>query len=201
MSAFEGRARSHSRSHSRARTRTQTRVACSTCFLTLAVALFANPVAAQPGPRSGLESIPRYAWYLEGLSAALVTLVVCGLFIALAPRYTRRVTDLALERPGSAFLIGLVVSIAIIVVAVFLAITVIGMIIAIPMLLVFGVVAFLTAELAFLAMGRLASDDWTVALLVAVGIAWFVGAIPVFGSLLGFVLACLGFGAFVLDVS
>ena len=185
----------------RPRTRTQTRVACSTCFLALAVALFARPVAAQPGPRSGIESIPRYAWYLEGLSAALVTLVVGGLFIALAPQYTRRITDIALERPGSAFVIGLIVAIAVIVVAVFLAITVIGMILAIPLLLVFGVVAFLTAELAFLAVGRLVSDDWGIILLTAVGTAWFVGAIPVFGSLVGFVLACLGFGAFVLDVS
>ena len=157
-------------------------------------------VTAQHGPQRSAETVPRYAWYLEGLGAALVTLVIAGLLIALAPSYTQRVTDRALERPGTSFVVGLGLTIVVVILAIVLVVTVVGVFLAIPMLLVFAVVAVVTAEFGFLAAGRMVSDDWAPILLVAVSVAWFVGSVQVVGSLIGFLLASIGLGAFFLDV-
>jgi uncharacterized protein YjeT (DUF2065 family) len=65
-------------------------------------------------------------WYVQSIVAALLTIVIGGLLIALAPDSTRRRTDRALESPGIAFVYGIVSLVAVIGAAVLLAITVIG---------------------------------------------------------------------------
>ncbi len=152
-----------------------------------------------PGPGPGPEAVPRFPWFLEGIGAAVLTLVVGGLLIALVPDYTRRVTDRALEEPGMAFLWGAGVTITVIVVAVVLAITVVGIIVAIPLLIAFALFALVAGEFGYLAVGRLVSDDWLPALGVAALVAAVVGSVPLLGGLVAFVISSVGIGSVVVD--
>lgn len=144
--------------------------------------------------RTGVETATRFSWYVDGIVAALVTLLIGGLLIAVMPDRTRRLTDRALERPGAAFGYGFVSLIAVFGLAFVLAITVIGIVLAIPLLLVYALVALVAGEVGYLAVGRLAADDWLPALGVAVVVAGVAGAVPVLGSLVGFVVGMIGIG-------
>ena len=151
------------------------------------------------GPGDSTQYTPFMELFAGGIGAGIATLVIGGLLILLAPQLTGRVTDRAIDEPVVAFLWGFGVTVLVIVVAVGLAITVVGVVIAIPLLLVFGLFALVTAEFGFLATGRLASDDWTVVLFVAVLVAVVTGFVPILGGLLSFVIGSIGIGAAIVE--
>ncbi|MFC4247301.1 hypothetical protein ACFOZ7_09870 [Natribaculum luteum] len=179
------------------------RFALVSSITTVTLAVSSSSALAQdvpgPGPGPGPEAVPRFPWFLEGIGAAVLTLIVGGLLIAFVPDYTRRVTDRALEEPGRVFLWGAGISIAVIVVAVVLAITVVGIIVAIPLLIAFALFALVAGEFGYLAAGRLVSDDWLPALGVAALVAAVVGSVPLLGGLVAFGISSVGIGSVVVD--
>lgn len=161
--------------------------------------LFAAPSAAlaqraPDGVSTGAETAAGTPWYVQSVTAALLTLVIGGLLIAVAPDSTRRQTDRALETPGAAFVYGFGTVIGVIGLSFVLAITVVGIVVAVPLLLGFVLAALVAGEYGYLAVGRLVTDDWLPALGVATVVSAAVGAVPVFGTLAGFVISSIGLG-------
>ncbi len=150
----------------------------------LTTALFAAPAAAQR-PETGVSPAG------EALGAVLVTLVVGGGLIAFAPTFTDRTTRLVHKKPLETLLYGVGIGIGLVIVLVVLIVTIAGILLAIPLALV----ALVLSEIGYLAVGRVVSDDWGVALLVAMGASAIVGGVPIVGALLGIVLSSFGLGA------
>ncbi len=167
-----------------------------------AVAIGSNwaTVVAQFEPGPATDPAPAVPWFVETVVAALLTLAIGGLLVALAPDYVRRVTDHARGDPVAAFGWGFGIGVAIFAVAIVLGLTGIGLIIAIPILLALIPIGILTSTLGYLAVGRSAGDDWGTVLIVAAAVAGFVAAVPILGALVGFVVATVGLGAFVMDL-
>ncbi len=160
------------------------RLAAISVSVLLTTVLFAAPAAAQR-PETGVSLAG------EALGAVLITLVIGGGLIAFAPTFTDRTTRLVHEEPIGALLYGIGIGIALVIVLVVLIVTIAGILLAIPLALV----ALVFSEIGYLAVGRVVSDNWGVALLVAMGASAIVGGIPIVGALLGIVLSSLGLGA------
>jgi hypothetical protein len=161
--------------------------------LLAAIALFALPVAAQRPP----EFAPTFGlslWF-DAVAGGLLTLLIGGGLIALAPEFTDRTTDRVHEDPGEAFLYGLGIFLAALVVAVLLAITIVGLVLVVPLV----VALFVVGHIGYLAVGRAVVDDWGPALLVAAVLSAVASGVPVLGFLVGFVLSSMGTGAWYLD--
>lgn len=159
-----------------------------------ALLLLVLPVAAQqaptnPTPGTGLSLTA------QAITSAVFTGVIGGLLVAVAPDYTERTTDRILQDPGGTFLYGLGIFVATIVVVFLLAITVIGLLLAIPIVIAMAVIGVL----GYLAAGRVFFDDWAPALLVAAVTSAFTGGVPILGGLVGFLLGCVAFGAWYLE--
>ena len=154
----------------------------------IAVALFSFPAAAQQ-PETGISPAA------EAGLAALLTLVIGGGLIALAPGYTDRTTRRVLDEPGRTFIYGFLVSIGTVIAVVVLFIIVIG----IPVAIILLVLVIVLAEIGYLATGRAVSESWGTALLIAIGVAAFVGGVPYLGGFVGLVVSSLGIGAAVIE--
>lgn len=178
------------------------RLTCRSLLTALAIAVIVPTIAlAQygPGPDYANDAASTVAPLVSGIGAGLTTLLIGALLVLFAPAYTERVTDRAIDAPGATFLWGFGVSILVVVVAFVFAITIVGLVIAIPLVLVFGLFALVASEFGFLAAGRLVSEDWTVVVLVAVLVAVFTGYVPLLGGLVGFVLGSIGIGAAIFE--
>ncbi len=164
-----------------------------------ALALTTVPAVAlaQRAP-NGVETAAATPWHVQAVGAGLVTLVVGGLLLAVAPDSTRRQTDRALESPEIAFAYGVASLVAAIGASVLLAITVIGVVFAIPLLLVSALVALVAGEYGYLAVGRLVSDNRPLALGSAIVVSVAVGAVPVLGPVVGFLISSVGLGTVVM---
>ncbi|ELY87279.1 hypothetical protein [Natrialba taiwanensis] len=162
----------------------------------------AVPVLAQPDPngtRVGTDAVIG-SLFTSAIGSALTTLVIGGLLIAFAPDRTRRLTDTALDRSGTAFGYGLLTLIGFLGAVLLLAITVIGILLAVPLALVFAIVALVGGELGYLAVGRLVSERWSSALAVAVVVAAITGFVPVLGRIVAFVISSIGIGTIAMAV-
>lgn len=132
-----------------------------------------------------------------GVSAFLTTLVVGGILVALAPRYTTdRMTDVAEDPAGSA-VYGLLSLVLLAVVVAVLVVTLVGIVVAVPLLLVAYLVWAVGSAVAFLAVadrfvGR--EDGWLVPLLVAAGINGLLTVTGI-GGIVTLVVGATGFGA------
>lgn len=154
----------------------------------LALTALAVPVAAEPQVSPGV-GIPIQLAVIVG-----ITLVIGGGLILLAPDYTSRTTRRVHDEPLKTFLYGFGVSFLLGILSGILTLTGIGILIVIPILL--GVLV--VGQIGYLAVGRAVSGSWGVALLVAV-VAAAVTVVPIFGTLVGFVLSGFGIGAAYLD--
>lgn len=153
--------------------------------------LQSNP-GGDPGPRTDLLFENLVA---NGLGGALVTLIVGGLLIALATEYTDRNTRRIQREPGRTFLYGFGILIGFIIVFVALALTIVGLLVALPLALIGGIAFLIWGQLGYLTVGRLVTDEKWPTLGVAVGVAFLVGVVPGFGALVGFVIGSMGVGA------
>lgn len=148
-----------------------------------------NPV---PDPRvSGITSL-----FASALGSFLTTLIVGAILIAIAPEYSRdRMAD-ALAEPIESFLYG-IGSLLLLFIAIFvLAITIVGIIVAIPLAILAYVIWAVGAAIAFLAIGdRLVGhgDGWTKPLLVGAAINGGLTLTGI-GGLLTFAIGAVGFG-------
>ncbi|MFC5134407.1 MULTISPECIES: hypothetical protein [Haloferacaceae] len=134
------------------------------------------------------------------VAAFLTTLAVAAVLVAVRPAYVERMTDAVLERPASSFLYGLFLLLALFVSVFMLAITGIGLLLAVPLLLVAYVVWAVGAAVAYLAVAdRLVGHDdgWPKAILVAAALNGVLAATGV-GALVALAIGATGFGA-VLD--
>ncbi|QLD88019.1 hypothetical protein HWV07_02780 [Natronomonas salina] len=159
-----------------------------------ALLLFAAPVAAQQAP-SATTPETGLSLTAQAITSAIFTVIVGGLMLALAPDYTERTTDRIVEDPGETFLFGLGIFVAAVIGIVLLAITGIGLLLAVPMLIAMAVIGVL----GYIAFGRALVDDRGAALLIAVVISAFTAGVPILGGLVGFVLGCMAIGAWYLE--
>ncbi|PSQ19476.1 hypothetical protein BRD00_01635 [Halobacteriales archaeon QS_8_69_26] len=163
------------------------------------LALLALPgvVAAQSGAGGQLGLGSRIAVrFAVGL---VINLVLAGALLAFAPRYAReRVADVN-DGPGEAFVWGLAVSIGVPVLLVLLAITVIGLVVAIPGVVALAVVGLVGNAVTILWVGDLLtgvrSDPGLTALGIGALVMAVLGSIPVLGNLLVTLAGTLGIGA------
>ncbi|WP_226480559.1 hypothetical protein [Natrinema amylolyticum] len=147
--------------------------------------------------RTGVETVSQYPWYVDAVIPALITLVIGGLLIVVSPDGTRRRTDRALESPGPALVYGVLSLVVVIGASFLLAMTGIGLVIALPLLAGYVIVLLVASEFGYLAVGRLAAGGWLPALAVATVVSAVTGVVPVIGSIAGFVIGMIGVGTVV----
>ncbi|WP_324662840.1 hypothetical protein [Haloarcula sediminis] len=159
----------------------------------------------QMGPASGPQMDPVASPFLNlagsAVGAFLTTLVVGGILVAVVPEYTERKMQTLLDEPVGSFIYGLVSLIFFALVVFVLVITIFGIFIAIPLVLVLYIVWAVGVSIAFLAIGeRLVGreDGWAKPLLVGAGIN---GALTLtgIGGILTLAIGAAGFGAVLRD--
>ncbi|AHG04264.1 hypothetical protein HALDL1_12175 [Halobacterium sp. DL1] len=131
------------------------------------------------------------------VGAFLTTLVVGAIAVAVFPERTERLMDAVVEDPVGSFAYGLLVSIALFIVALVLVLTIIGIVVVVPLLLVAYVAWAAGAAVAYLAIAdRLVGheDGWLKALLVAAVINGALAATGV-GAIVAICIGLTGFGA------
>jgi hypothetical protein len=146
-------------------------------------------------PQQPFQEIP----LSHQVSGSVITALVFGSgLLFLAPEYTTRTTAQIHERPTSTFLYGLGIHISLIIIwAVLVAFFgLLGTLIAASFLFVL----LLISQLAYLSLGRAITENRVIMLLIAMGAAAFVVAVPVIGGPIGFFLSCLGLGATYHDI-
>jgi len=156
-----------------------------------------------PGPGPQVEPVANPFVNLVGsaVGAFLTTLVVGAILVAVTPDYTERKMASLLDEPVSSFLYGFVSLVFFLLVIIVLAITIVGIIVAIPLALVLYLVWAVGAAIAFLAIGeRLVGRDggWAKPLVVGAGIN---GALTLtgIGGIVTFAVGAAGFGAVLRD--
>lgn len=137
----------------------------------------------------------------SAIGAFLTTLLVGLLLRALAPDYLDdRMADVR-EDPVGTFLYGLVALVGVALLTVLLAITIVGIVVAIPLALVAYVVWAVGAAVAYLAIGDALvghEDGWTKPLVVGAAIAGGLALTGV-GGIIAFGVGAVGFGAVLQD--
>ena len=171
----------------------------SVASLTALVALLVGPstALAQRGTdtvRAGEETAASLPWYAESIATAGLVLVLGTVLLVIVPDTTRRCTDRALESPGLAFLYGLGSLLGVVGLSVALAITIVGLVLAVPLLFGFFFASMAATTLGYLVIGRLVADDPLPVLGVGTAVAAVAGGVPVLGDLLGFVILTIGLG-------
>ena len=129
----------------------------------------------------------------------LTTLVVGAILVAVAPEYTQRIMAVVVDEPVESVLYGVFVLLALLVVTIALVLTIVGILVAFPLLIVAYVVWAIGATIAYLAIadrliGR--EDGWLKPLLLAAAL----NAVLVLTAIGGFVsvlVGAAGFGAVV----
>lgn len=166
-------------------------------FVCLATLLFAGVAAAQQ-PRT--PPTAELSLVMQFVIGAAVNLVIGAIVLAAAPDFSRSVVDDARDDPALSVLMGLGVVIGGIVVLVLFAITIIGLIVAIPGFFVYGIVTLVGTTLGAITLGAVIQDAATEgglwgALVIGVPVTAAVGLIPLFGGLVNLLIGALGIGA------
>lgn len=133
----------------------------------------------------------------SAVGAFLTTLLVGAIMVALAPEYTQRRMGDVVNGPLKSFGYGFVSLVFIVLVTLILAITIIGLVVAIPFAILSYVVWAIGSAIAFLAIAdRLVGHDegWIKALLIGAGISGLLTVTGI-GALVGFCIGAAGFGA------
>ncbi|QGX94988.1 hypothetical protein EI982_09390 [Haloplanus rallus] len=126
----------------------------------------------------------------------LVNLVLAGLLVLLAPSYARRTVGAIRDDPGSAFLWGLLVGIALPIGLVLLALTIIGLLITIPGLIGVAILGVVGNAVAVCWIGGLLTGGDVDGAAVGAGALVFavVAVIPLVGNLATTLLGFFGLG-------
>ncbi len=136
------------------------------------------------------------------ISTFLTTLLVGILLVAVAPGFTDRVIAAVGDEPVDNFLWGLFWLLAIGLLTVLLLITIIGILVAIPLVIVAYLLWAVGATVAFLAVALRVvdrDDGWLLPLLLAAGLNGGLTLTGV-GGLVSLVVGMVGFGAVIRDV-
>jgi len=167
--------------------------------LVFTLALLPVPVAAQSWVGSELR--PSLSIPIQFGITLLVNLLLGGVVLAVAPRYTRSMVADVREKPGASLVFGIVAVLAVLVATVLLAITVVGLLVVVPGLLVLTVVQLAASGIAILAVGSalVGTDPDGTALLVGSLVLSVVSLVPVLGPLVDSAVSLVGFGAIAAD--
>jgi hypothetical protein len=174
-------------------TRQLTRFGSAAAVLVGACSL-AGPVAAQSSiPFEfgiGLRLAVRFG------VALVINLVLGGVLAAIAPEYARKTVSAIRDDPGSAFLWGLLVGIALPIGLVLVALTIIGLLITIPGLFALVVLGIVGNAVTICWLGTLLTGDTVDAAAVGAGafVLALVAAIPVLGNLTTTLVSFFGLG-------
>lgn len=136
------------------------------------------------------------------VTAFFSTLVVAGILVLVVPDYVERMMDEVVDDPLTNFLAGFLSFAVIIVGIVILAITIVGLLLAIPLGLLLWLLWAVGGAIAYLAIADRIVDrdgDWTVPVLLAAGISGVL-ALTGIGGLLSLVIGAVGFGAVLRDL-
>jgi hypothetical protein len=158
-------------------------------------------VVGQVNPPTGIEISPVSQLGGSAVSAFLTTLIVGAVLIAVVPDYTEQKMATLVAEPLDSFMYGFACVVFLVLVTFILAITIIGVVVALPLGLVTYLVWAVGAAIAFLTIGdRLVGHDdgWTKPLLVGAAINGSLTLTGV-GGLVGFGIGAAGFGAVLRD--
>ncbi|MFK5602423.1 MULTISPECIES: hypothetical protein [unclassified Haloferax] len=168
----------------------------TTLLSLLSVLALAGTAAAQ-----NFDSAPQLSPVFRAGGSFLIDLVVGGILVAVAPAYTRDAIAEIRDDPGGSFLWGLGVSIGGVIVLVLLAITIIGLLVAIPGFLALVLLSIVggavsTVFLGSLVTGTASGGSPPLGVSVAVGalVAAILSLVPILGSVILFVVDMLGLG-------
>ena len=167
--------------------------------LAIFLVLLPVPAIAQPS----VEQAQSISLVTRVLTSAVVTLVAGGAYFVFAPESAEATMRRVQEEPLESFLWGLGIGIAVVVATVLLAITIIGLIVAIPLILVFAVVDLAAQAVVFvLVFQSILDSELPVgkALVGAAVLAGVLSAIPIVGPLVSFVVGSLGIGALFMNI-
>jgi len=163
----------------------------------IALLTLAGVAAAQsPGAGSELGFGTRIG--IRFAVALVVNLLLGGAAVALGPRYTAKRIGEIRSDPGAAFVWGLLVSIGVPIALALLAITIIGLVVAIPSILLLAAIGIAGSAIAVVWIGStLVGDgdrpDGKAAVVGALVLA-VAAAIPVLGNLLTSIVSLFGTG-------
>lgn len=144
---------------------------------------------------------PAFGLLGSAIGAAVTTLVVGAIMVAVAPDYTEGKMATLREEPVGSFGYGLVCLVFLVLVTVVLVITIIGIVVAVPLILVAVLAWAVGSAIAYLTVAeRLVGreDGWLTPLLLAAGMN---GALTLtgIGGLVAFCIGAAGFGAVLRD--
>ncbi|KKF39341.1 hypothetical protein FK85_29255 [Halorubrum saccharovorum] len=164
-------------------------------------------IVAAIGP--AIDSPPQWTG-VELLGSAAVSFVTTAVGItlvgvivsAVSPNFTDDGVEYLHAEPGEAFVYGVVAYVAIAVAMFLLAITVIGLIVVVPAVIVLAVLSFGGTAVSAIALGTwirsalgMGAADGRGADIVVGAVAWAgLGLVPVLGGLARFVVGAMGFG-------
>ena len=139
---------------------------------------------------------------VEFVFSAVVLSVIGAIVMAIAPEFTSEGVAYVHEHPGEAFVYGVIAYVALIAATILLAITIVGLLVVIPGLILVAVLGLGATTVAIVSLGGWllsAFDGRSVTAsgtaLVAGAVAWaVVDLVPVLGGLVTFVLSAMGFG-------
>lgn len=143
---------------------------------------------------------------LSPLVRLTIALVVNGLVgaivVSFAPDYTRAVVDDIRDDPAVSFIWGLIAGIGGAIAIVILAITIIGLLVAIPGIFVYLFVAIVGGAVGTVALGAVLADQVTdstlsLALVVGVVVSSLLSITPLVGPLVNWLVSTVGIGAVV----
>jgi hypothetical protein len=136
------------------------------------------------------------------VGAALTTLVIGAILVAIAPNYTERKMASLAGDPLPAILYGVVCLVFAILVTVVLVFTVIGILLAIPFALVASLLWAVGATIGYLTIADRLVDDadgWVTPLAIAAALNGVL-ALTGIGGLVSFLVGAAGFGVILRDV-
>jgi hypothetical protein len=142
---------------------------------------------------------PTAASPLVSVAGSLVVSAVVGLLVVgIVPEYARSIVERVRRRPGESVLYGLAAYVATFVAIVALAITIVGIVVAVPGAFAFAVVVAVGGVLGWTALAAVivGSDRSLVGpVLAGAAVAAVVGLVPVLGGFVNAVVSAAGVGA------
>lgn len=159
-----------------------------------------GPALDRPPQWTGLELLGSTA--VEFVVTAVGVVFVGVVVSTVAPDFTDGGVEYLRAEPGEAFLYGVAAYVAIAVAMFLLAITVIGLLVVVPAVIVIAILSFGGTAVSAIALGtwiRSALGDGAASgretALVVGAVAWAaLGLVPVLGGLVRFVVGAMGFG-------
>lgn len=158
------------------------------------LALSGVAVAQTPTAGRGLGLGTRIG--IRFVVSLVFNLLLAGALVGLGPRYATETVDAIRDDPGAAFGWGLLVGIGVPILLALLAITIIGLVVAIPGFLLLAVVGIVGNAVAIVWVGTLLGDGrvgGTAAAVGALAVA-IPASIPVLGNLVTSVIGFFGIG-------